>query len=112
MSDKVIVIIGTAEMAKAHAGAMYALNAVKHGWMSDVKLFLFGPAEQLVLDDEDFQDLVRQFMAQETAAPVACRFLADREDLSDALGELGLDVQYVGPLISEAIKAGYVPMVW
>jgi hypothetical protein len=110
--DRVLVIIGTAEPAKAQAGAMYALNARRHGWMGGVKLVLFGPAEQLVLTDEDLQDLVRQFMAEDGDAPVACRFLADREGLSDRLGELGLTVAYVGPLISQAIRAGWVPMVW
>jgi len=112
MSDKVMVIIGTAEVEKACAGAMYALNALKHRWLSDVKLLLFGPAEQLVLDNEDFQDLVRQYMDTDGAAPVACKFLADRDGQTDRLDALGLDVQYVGPLISDAIKDGYVPMVW
>ena len=112
MSDRVLVIIGTAEAGKAHAGAMYALNAVKHGWLDDVGLMLFGPAEQLVLDDPDFQDLVRQFQAEKGEAPVACRFLADRDGQSAALAELGLDVAYVGPRISAAIRDGWVPMVW
>ena len=112
MNDRVMVIIGTAETEKAQAGAMYALNAMKHGWLADVKLLLFGPAERLVLEDEDLQDLVRQFMAEDTAPPVACRFLAERDGHSAKLDKLGLDVQYVGPLISECIKAGYVPMVW
>jgi hypothetical protein len=43
---------------------------------------------------------------------VACRFLAERDGQAAPLQKLGLDVQYVGPLISECIKAGYVPMVW
>ena len=111
MSDKILVIIGTAEQGKAHAGAMYAVNALKHSWMNDVKLFLFGPAEKLLLEDPDFEDLVRQFIAHERT-PVACRFLADRDGQTVALTDLGVDVEYVGPLISEAIQAGYVPMVW
>lgn len=112
MSDKVIVIIGTAEPEKAQAGAMYALNAVKHGWMTEVKLLLFGPAERLVLEDPDLQDLVRQYLAEDTASPIACKFLADRDEHAEPLAELGIDVQYVGPIISDAIKAGFVPMVW
>ena len=111
MNDKVLVIIGTAEPGKAHAGAMYALNALKHSWMSDVKLILFGPSEQLLLEDPDFEDLVRQFMAQ-GRTPVACKYLAERDGQSAALMDLGVDVEYAGPLISEAIRTGYVPMVW
>jgi hypothetical protein len=111
VNDRIAVIIGTGEPGKARAGAMYAVNALAHGWMSDVKLFLFGPAEQLLLEDADFEDLIRQFMARERT-PVACRFLADRDGQSAALAKLGVDVQYVGPLISEAIRDGYIPLVW
>ena len=38
MSDKVVVIISTAEAEKARTGMMYAVNAVLKNWMSDVKL--------------------------------------------------------------------------
>lgn len=44
--------------------------------------------------------------------PVACKYLADRDGQSDRLADLGVDVQYVGPLISDAIKEGYVPLIW
>jgi hypothetical protein len=111
VSDKILVIIGTAESEKAQAGAMYAVNALKYSWMTDVKLFLFGPAEKLLLEDPDFEDLIRQFMAEDRT-PVACKFLADRDGQSKALTDLGVDVAYVGSLISEAIRDGYVPMVW
>ena len=111
MQDRIVVIIGTAEGAKAEAGAMYAVNALKHGWMRDVRLFFFGPAESLLLKDEDLQELAREFQRQ-GGQPVACRFLADREGTSADLTELGLKVEYVGVQISELIREGYVPMVW
>jgi len=111
MNDKVLVIIGTAEPAKAEAGTMYAVNTLKYGWMSDVKLIFFGPAETLLLNDPDLQELVRDFHAQDRTA-VACRFLSDREGTSEELASLGLDVAYVGEMISGLIRDGYVPMVW
>ena len=111
MNDKILVIIGTAERAKAHAGAMYAVNALKYEWLSDVKLYFFGPAEGLLLDDEDLQVMLHDFQELK-GEPVACRFLAERDDQADSLKELGVQVEYVGPLISGLIKEGYVPMVW
>ncbi len=111
MSDKVLVIIGTAEPKKAEAGVMYAVNTLKYGWMSDVKLIFFGPAETLLLEDPDIQELVRNFHELDHTA-VACRFLSDRDGTSDRLSELGLEVAYVGEMISGLIKDGYVPMVW
>jgi hypothetical protein len=111
MNDKILVIIGTAERAKAQAGAMYAVNALKYEWLGDVKLVFFGPAEGLLLDDEDLQVMLRDYQ-QLAGEAVACRFLADRDGQSEALKELGVQVEYVGPLISGLIKRGYVPMVW
>ncbi len=111
MNDRLLVIIGTAERAKAHAGAMYAVNALKYEWMRDVKLYFFGPAEGLLLEDEDLQVLLHDYQ-QLKGEPVACRFLADRDGQADGLKDLGVQVEYVGTLISDLIKEGYVPMVW
>lgn len=111
MSAKVAVIIGTAERAKAEAGLMYAVNAVKYGWLDDVQLFFFGPSEKLLLQDEDLQEYLREFGRQGRTA-TACRFLANREGTGDALAGLGLEVAYVGEMISNLIKDGYTPLVW
>ena len=111
MSDRIITIIATAESAKARTGVMYAANALKHGWLQDVELFFFGPAEDLLLEDPDLQEMVREFQRQDRR-PVACKFLSDRSGASEGLAELGLEVSYVGSQISDLIKQGYVPMVW
>ncbi len=111
MADRVVVIIGTTETAKAEAGVMYAVNSLKHKWLTDVRLFFFGPSESLLLQDEDLQELVREFHRQGGAA-VACRFLGDREGTSAGLRDLGVEVAYVGEPISALIREGYVPMVW
>jgi len=111
MADRIVVIIGTGEAAKAEAGLMYAVNSLKHKWLTDVRLFFFGPAEGLLLRDEDLQELVMEYHRQGGTA-VACRYLSDREGSSAGLDDLGLDVAYVGEPISDLIKEGYVPMVW
>ncbi len=111
MATKVMVILGTSEKGKAEAGAMFAVNALKNKWLEDVRLILFGPAEQLVLADEDLQELTREYQRQ-GGVVVACRFLAAREGITPELSALNFEVEYVGPLIAELIKDGYVPMVW
>lgn len=111
MSAKVLVIIGTAERAKAQTGMMYAVNTAKYGWLDDVKLIFFGPSENLLLEDEDMQELLREFHRHEKTA-VACKFLADRDGTDAGLNDLGVDVSYVGEMISQLIKDGYTPMVW
>ncbi len=110
MSDKILVILSTAETMKALTGIMYATNTVKHGWMSDVKVLLFGPIEIAVFEDEDLQVAVRDMM--DVVTPVACKVIADNEKISTDLKALGADVQYVGPIIADLIKDGYTPLVF
>ena len=78
MSDKVVAIISTAEVGKARTGAMYAVNALKHGWLDEVKIFFFGPSEELLLRDEELQRLLKEYQAMAETA-VACKFIADRD---------------------------------
>jgi hypothetical protein len=117
MSEKIVVIIGTAERAKALAGTMYAVNATKYGWLKDVKLVFFGPSEALLLEDEDLQEMVMEYHRHEGTA-LACKYVADRAPadggtpVSDGLTALGVEVTYVGEKISRLIRDGYAPMVW
>jgi hypothetical protein len=39
-------------------------------------------------------------------------FQSDKSGASDKLEELGFNVEYVGALISDSIKAGYIPMIF
>lgn len=110
MSSKLLVIIGTGDNDKASAGLMYARNALKNKWLEDVKVVFFGPSEQLAASD----DRVRSW-AKEVAAMTdcfACKAISDDKGVSEKLAETGIKIEYVGDIISNLIKEGYVPMVW
>jgi hypothetical protein len=92
MSSKVMVIISTAEKDKALTGILYAKNAQKNNWVDNVRVIFFGPFENLVCEDEDV--------------------IQAASGASGKLEELGFNVEYVGALISDSIKAGYIPMVF
>lgn len=111
MSDKTVVIISTAEVEKAYTGMMYAVNALKNGWMEDVKLIIFGPAENLLLRDSGMQDFLKQYMEQKGEV-TACKFIADRDGTTGKIETLGVTVDFVGKMISDLVKEGYVSMVW
>jgi len=111
MSDKIIAIISTGEAGKARTGVMYAINALKHGWLEEVKLIFFGPAEQLMLEDTEIQSMLKEYQHMEETA-VACKFIADRDGVSQQIDTLGVKVEFVGKLISDYVKQGYVPFVW
>ncbi len=111
MSDRIIAIISTNEPGKARTGTMFAVNALKHGWLEDVKLFIFGPAEELLLRDAEMQRMLKEYQQMEETA-VACKFIADRDGTSQKIAALGVRVEFVGKMISDLIKDGYTPMVW
>ena len=110
MTSKILVIISTAEKEKALTGIMYAVNAQKNQWIQDVKVIFFGPFENLICKDEEVATAASQLLDFET--PIACKFLSDRDGISEKLDEFGFDVQYVGSIISDNIKDGYVPLVF
>jgi hypothetical protein len=110
MSSKVMVIISTAEKAKALTGIMYAVNAQKHKWVDDIKVIFFGPFENLLCEDEEVIKAASKLLDYET--PIACKFLSDRDGISDKLEKMGVDVDYVGTIISGFIEEGYAPMVF
>ena len=43
---------------------------------------------------------------------MACKYCSDKYSVSEALEELGCEIVYVGEPISQAIRDGFVPMVW
>jgi hypothetical protein len=111
MSDKIIAIISTGEAAKARTGLRFAINALKQDWLEDVKIFVFGPAEALLVKDAEMQAALKEYRLMEETA-VACKFVADRDGISQEITALGVRVDFVGKMISNLIKEGYTPMVW
>ena len=110
MSAKLLIIIATGEKEKAKTGMMYARNAIKHRWLEDVKVVFFGPSERLVAEDEDMAKRAQEIA--KLSECVACKHISDTESLSGNLSKLGIKIEYVGPIISNLIEDGYIPMVW
>ena len=110
MSSKLLVIIATGEKEKALAGLMYARNALKRGWLEDVKVVFFGPSERLIAEDDQVADEVKDIAL--IGESFACKAISDREGVSEELEGLGVKVEYVGSIVSDLIKDGYLPMVW
>jgi len=111
MHDKLLIIISTGEPGKARAGAMYAVNALKHAWMEEVQLYFFGPAEELLTRDKPLQDLLLEYQNEDQTA-LACKVVTDTEGIGEQVAALDVDIQYLGEKISKLIKEGYTPIVW
>jgi hypothetical protein len=110
MSSEVLVIIGTGDKGKALAGLMYACNALKNKWLNDVKVVFFGPSEQMAAYDSEVINMVEEIT--DVTDCFACKAISDRQEVSGKLEDIGIKIEYVGTVISDLIKEGYVPMVW
>ncbi len=110
MSSRLLVIIGSGDREKALAGLMYARNVIKYRWLNEAKVVFFGPSEQLIANDKEVASKAREIAAVTDC--FACKAISDKQGVSENLAEAGIKVDYVGDIISNAIKEGYLPMVW
>lgn len=111
MADKLAVILASGDPKVLEMGLMYARNAVKQGWMSDVKLYLFGPSEVTIATDPELQKTVKEITSEGTS-PQACKRCSDKCNVTELLTEIGCIVEYIGAPVSKAVREGYIPMVW
>ena len=110
MSDKLLVIIATGDKEKALTGLMYAKNALTKQWLQDIRVVYFGPSEQLMYNDTEVAEAAIE--VANLCESFACKAISDRQGISERIDEMGVNVEYVGRIISNYIKEGYVPMVW
>lgn len=111
MARKLLVIISSGEeaMDKALTGMMYAMNVKKNNWLDDVKVIFFGPSERMIINAESDSQVgvFLKRLIEQGITPMACRAIAEGEDIIKGLSGLGIEVEYVGPLISSFIKNDY-----
>ena len=110
MSSKLLVLIATGDREKAIAGLMYARNVLKNKWLDDIKVVFFGPSEKLAAFDSKVAWFIKEI--SDKSECFACKAISDEEGVSEKLQEAGIKVEYVGTIVSNAIKEGYLPMVW
>lgn len=111
MSDKLAVILTSADRQVLEMGLIYAKNVVARGWMDDMALFLFGPSEVTIATDPDLKAIVADIIEGGTT-PRACKWCSDKYNVSEMLEVMGVSVEYIGEPVSTAIKDGYTPMTW
>ena len=112
MADKVLDILSSADREVAlEAGLLYPLNALKHQWMDDVKVVIFGPSEKVAAYDTEIQNIIKEILAQNIEV-MACKYCSDRMNVSELLEKQGIKVEYIGPVISQLIKDGWATLTF
>jgi hypothetical protein len=111
MADKLCIILSSGDRRVVKTALQYARRTVTEKFMDDTKLFLFGPSEEVIASDAELQEFIKMY--RDTGKEVmACKWCSDDYGVTGELEALKIRVEYVGRLVSDAIKDGYIPMVW
>ena len=110
MASKVFIVLGSGDREVAlEVGLVYPLNAAKKKWMDEVKVIIFGPAEKVAAYDLEVQERLKEL--QEAGIEImACKWCADRMNITGRLEEAGVKVVYVGTVISQLLKDGWASL--
>ncbi|AAL80830.1 hypothetical protein PFDSM3638_03505 [Pyrococcus furiosus DSM 3638] len=107
---KVLVIISS-DNESALPGFMWAVNAIKHRWVEDVEVILFGPIERAIANgDERFLPWIEK-LKELGKFPIACKRIAELEGFEVSLQRYA-KIEYVGKIIAKYLEKDYVPMTF
>jgi hypothetical protein len=82
---------------------MYGGNSMRRGWWKRVRIIAWGPSQPLLLGDGEVR---AEFTALADAGVelMACHACAERYGVVADLEALGVDVQYTGQVLTDALK--------
>jgi hypothetical protein len=107
-NSKLFIIITSADSHVINDVAlMYGPNAPKFGWMDEVILIFWGPAQKTVLEDNNLGVRVKELVSTDKIQVWACKACSDGYGVSEKLEELEITVKYVGEDVSNMLKQGW-----
>ena len=84
---------------------MYAHNSKLRNWWQAVRLIVWGPSAKLLAEDTELQMQIES-MREAGVSICACKKCADEFGVSENLSRLGVDVKYMGELLTDILKRG------
>ena len=112
MANKVFAIITDTDREQAlEVGLIYPLNCAKNKWLEEVKVIFFGPSEKLAAYDHQVQDKIKEIQGYGVEI-LACKWCSDRMGITPQLEAQGINVVYVGPIISQLIRDGWAQLTF
>jgi len=108
MATKVFVVLSSGDREVAlEVGLVYPLNAAKKKWMDEVKL----PSEKVAAYDAEVQGRIKELL-EAGIEVMACKWCADRMNITGILEDAGIKVVYVGSIMSELLKDGWASLTF
>ncbi len=105
MSSKINILWVNDNPQTAHTMVfMYATNAKTQGWFDEVEVIIWGPTAKLTAEDESIQEKIN--LAKHAGVTVkACISCANMFGVTDKLKSLDLEVDAMGPVLTDILKA-------
>ncbi len=83
----------------------YTINSKTQGWWDDVNIIIWGASAKLVADDTQIQTEIME-MINLGVHIEACKDCSDSVGSTDILQKLGIEVKYMGEILTNYIKSG------
>jgi hypothetical protein len=84
---------------------MYTINSLIHGWWEKVTLIIWGATAQLVSEDANIQEKIKE--ALDAGVHItACKACADQLGVTQILENLKIEVKYWGAPLTEILSKG------
>lgn len=84
---------------------LYAVNALKHNWWSEVTLLVWGAADSLIAEDAAIQEEIRRAVEMGVRI-IACKKCAEEQKVASILQRLGIEIFYTGDFLTDWLKSG------
>jgi hypothetical protein len=84
---------------------MYATNSRLNGWWQEVNVIIWGASAKLVGTDTQIQAEVLE-MLNHGITIEACKACTENLGVTDKLTELGVNVKYMGEVLTNYLKSG------
>ncbi|MDP8012130.1 MAG: hypothetical protein RAK23_04860 [Thermoplasmata archaeon] len=111
---KILVIItsGKNDIDKAMSGMAFAYNAKINKYLDDIRIIFFGPSEELIASDiPEVKEMLKKLNSTGMLM-LACKSVSDRFNVTTKLTEMGIKIEYIGKIIVDHVKEGFVPMTF
>lgn len=83
---------------------MYTQNSVKRNWWETIVVYIWGEPAELIGNNKDLREQIKEAM-EIGVQFVACKACADELGVTPQLESIGIDVQYIGELITNVIRS-------